>query len=105
MLNKPIEYLLLDGVSSTGAGEGVNVQRSVGLTYLIAASSVTTGGTVAIEAYINGEWVEVHSAAITADGNTLVRDLDAHYQQIRANVTARTDGTYTVSAIGTTTGL
>ena len=46
----------------------------------------------------------IHSSDITADGDTVVRDEYGHYAQIRGNVTARTDGTYTVTATGSTTG-
>lgn len=105
MLNKPIEYLLLDEVSTTGAGTEANVQHCRGFTYVIAASSVSTGATVKVEGYINGAWVELHAETVTADGDTVVRDLDGHYSKIRGNVTARTDGTYSVIAIGSTTGL
>jgi len=100
MINRLREETLLDGVITTGAGDAISCTQQKGWTYVITAASVTTGGTVAIEAYLNGAWKEIHSEAITADGDTLVRDDHGHYEKLRGNVTARTDGTYTVSASG-----
>tara|TARA_S200002703_G_scaffold4693_1_gene5801 strand:+ start:3670 stop:3990 length:321 start_codon:yes stop_codon:yes gene_type:complete len=101
---KPAEYTLLSAVTSTGAGTAINSQRTKGWTFVITAASVTTGGTVEIEAELNGSWITIHSEAVTADGDTVVRDEHGHYTQLRGNVTARTDGTYTVTATGSTFG-
>ena len=95
----------LSSVTSTGAGSSFSVERSKGWTFVIVSSSVTTGGTVDIEAYIGGSWFVVHSQAVTADGAVLVRDDHGHYEKIRANLSARTDGTYSVFATGTTDSL
>ena len=105
MLRTLSKKTLLSSVTSTGAGSSFSVERSKGWTFVIAASSVTTGGTVDIEAYIGNAWRVIHSQAVTADGNTMVRDDHGHYEQIRANVSARTDGTYSVFATGTTESL
>jgi hypothetical protein len=101
---KPAEYTLLSAVTSTGAGTAITTNKIKGWTFVITAASVTTGGTVEIEAELNGSWISIHSEAVTANGNTVVRDEHGHYTQLRANVTARTDGTYTVSATGSTSG-
>lgn len=105
MLRTLSKKTLLSSVSATGAGSSFSVERSKGWTFVIAASSVTSGGTVDIEAYIGSAWRVIHSQAVTADGNTMVRDDHGHYEQIRANVSARTDGTYSVFATGTTESL
>jgi hypothetical protein len=60
---------------------------------------------VDVEAYIGSGWRKIHSEAVTADGNVLVRDDHGHYQKIRANVSSYTDGTYSVFADGTTDSL
>ncbi|QDP59158.1 MAG: hypothetical protein GOVbin4318_42 [Prokaryotic dsDNA virus sp.] len=96
---------LLSAQSATGAGSSFSVERSKGWTFTIASSSVTTGGTVDVEAYIGGSWRAIHSQAVTADGNVTVRDDHGHYEKIRGNVSARTDGTYSVFATGTTASL
>jgi hypothetical protein len=96
---------LLSGVTAAAAGSPFSVERSKGWTFTIASSSVTTGGTVNVEAYIGGDWRIVHSEAVTADGNVVVRDDHGHYEKIRGDVAARTDGTYSVFATGTTASL
>ena len=98
------EVTLLSAVTATGAGDAIKTNRQKGWTYVITAASVTTGGTVAIQAYLQGVWKTIHSSDITADGDTVIRDEYGHYAQLRGNVTARTDGTYTVTATGSTTG-
>ena len=105
MLRTLSKKTLLSSVTSTGAGSEFSVERSKGWTFVIVSSSVTTGGTVDIEAYIGGSWFVVHSEAVTADGAVLVRDDHGHYEKIRANLSARTDGTYSVFATGTTDSL
>jgi len=76
-----------------------------GWTFTISSSSVTTGGTVDVEAYIGGGWRKIHSEAVTADGDVTIRDDHGHYEQIRGNLSARTDGTYSVYATGTSPSL
>lgn len=105
MLRTLSKKTLLSSVTSTGAGSSFSVERSKGWTFVIVSSSVTTGGTVDIEAFIGGSWFVVHSQAVTADGAVLVRDDHGHYEKIRANLSARTDGTYSVFATGTTDSL
>lgn len=105
MLRTLSKKTLLSSVTSTGAGSEFSVERSKGWTFVIVSSSVTTGGTVDIEAYIGGSWFVVHSQAVTADGAVMVRDDHGHYEKIRANLSARTDGTYSVFATGTTDSL
>ena len=102
MLRTLSKKTLLSSVVATGAGSSFSVERSKGWTFVIASSAVTTGGTVDIEAYIGSSWFIVHSQAVTANGSILVRDEHGHYEQIRGNVSARTDGTYSVYATGTT---
>jgi len=96
---------LLSAVSATGAGSSFSVERSKGWTFTVASSSVTSGGTVDVEAYIGGGWRVIHSEAVTADGNVTIRDDHGHYEKIRGNVSARTDGTYSLFATGTTASL
>lgn len=96
---------LLDGVTTAAAGSEFSVERSKGWTFTIASSSTTSGATVDVEAYIGSGWRVVHSETVTADGNVVVRDDHGHYEKIRGNVSARTDGTYSVFATGTTASL
>jgi hypothetical protein len=99
---------LLDGVTTAAAGSSFSVERSKGWTFTIASSSVTSGATVDVEAYIGtgvNPWRVIHSETVAADGNVVVRDDHGHYEKIRGNVSARTDGTYSVFATGTTASL
>ena len=105
MLRTLSKKTLLSSVVATGAGSSFSVERSKGWTFVIASSAVTTGGTVDIEAYIGGSWFVIHSEAVTANGSVMVRDDHGHYEQIRGNVSARTDGTYSVYGTGTTDSL
>jgi len=96
---------LLDGVVADGAGTGFSVERSKGWTYVIESTSVTTGATVAVEAYVGGAWRTIDSRAITGNGNIIISDTHGHYEKIRASVSSRTDGTYSVYATGTVESL
>ena len=105
MLKSLQKITLLNGVSATGAGSSFSVERSKGWTYTIASSSVTTGATVDVEAYIGSAWRVIHSEAVTANGNVNIRDDHGHYEKIRGNVSSRTDRTYSVFATGTVDSL
>jgi hypothetical protein len=98
---------LLSSVTSDGAGSAFSVERSKGWTFVIASSSVTSGATVDIEAYFSDSsaWHVVHSQAVTADGSVMIRDDHGHYEKIRAKVSSRVDGTYSVYATGTVDSL
>ncbi len=96
---------LLSAVTAAGAGSSFSVERSKGWTFTIVSSSVTSGATVDVEAYIGAGWRKIHSETVTANGNVMVRDDHGHYEKIRANVASRTDGTYSVFATGSTDSL
>ena len=96
---------LLDGVTADGAGSGLGAERAKGWTFVIESESVSSGATVAIEAYIGGAWRTVDSRAVTSSGNIMIRDEHGHYEKIRASVSSRVDGTYSVYATGTAASL
>lgn len=90
---------MLDAVTATGAGSAVDSLQFNCFSFFINASSVTTGGTVKIQGLTPaGDWVDISTTTVTADGDTLAQKNGA-YLQVRANLTARTDGTYTVSMV------
>ncbi len=105
MLKSLQKITLLDGVSATGAGSSFSVERSKGWTFVVSSSSVTSGATVDVEAYIGGGWRVIHRETVTADGDVPIRDDHGHYEKLRGNVSARTDGTYSVFITGTTDSL
>ena len=96
---------LLDGVTAAGAGSSFSVERSKGWTFTIASTVTSSGATVNVEAYVADAWRVIHSETVTASGNVVVRDDHGHYEKIRGNVSAYTDGTYSVFATGTTASL
>lgn len=86
----------LNAVVATGAGATENTHGHFELTITIIATSVTTGATIDLEGSPDGtNWVQLTTRNVTADGNTADITTGAH-RFFRANVTARTDGTYTV---------
>ena len=94
------EATLLNNVVSTGASIAVGVANSGQKTFLIKATNVTDGGTIAIETSIdNVHWVAISTTSITANGNTEVAVNGFLHKFIRVNLTARADGTYTVKYI------
>jgi hypothetical protein len=100
---KLIESTLLDAVTAVTTGTAVKANRERGWSFVIVATSVTTGATVGIEGKINGQWAKIHEEVITADGSYLIQNGDGHYAEIRGTIGTGdyTDGTYTVVAGGT----
>ncbi len=98
---------LLSSATSSGAGNSFSVERSKGWTFVIVSSSVTTGATIDIEAYLSDSsaWHVIHSEAVTGDGSIMVRDDMGHYEKIRANVSAYTAGTHSVFSTGSVDSL
>lgn len=93
----------LSAVTSTGAGTavdlGVAIQQPV---MAVLASAVTTGGTIVLQGSLdNTNWYTIASGTISANGTTVVAattPTPARY--LRANLTVRTDGTYTALVAG-----
>jgi hypothetical protein len=90
---------LLTSVTATGAGAAfTDLHRCRDFTIYISASAVTSGATLQIESKSpRGTWHKIASYVINANGDTL-QTFSGHYTEIRANITARTDGSYTVDA-------
>jgi hypothetical protein len=92
---------LLIAAAATGAGltktvPGDSIIKS--LRWWILASAVTTGGTVVIQGSHDGtNWATLASQAVSANG-LLTGTIAGPFKYYRANLTARTDGTYSVFA-------
>ena len=101
MTNRINEHRLLDAVTSTGAGDPIVASQFKGWNFIFLGASVTSGATIAIQAEVGtNNWVTIHEETITADGYTIAQSEHGHYRALRANITARTDGTYYVFAQG-----
>lgn len=95
---------LLEDATSAGAGSEFGSERTKGYTFVIS-TTVSGTATIAIQAYIGGGWRTIHSEDVTTDGDVMIRDDHGHYEKIRANITAYTDGTHSVFATGTVDSL
>ena len=92
---------LLSAVSATGASSAVDCTDMETKTVYIVASSVTSGATVAIQTSYDGtNYTTVHSESVTANGTTEIALVGLYEYYLRVNITARTDGTYTVYFLG-----
>lgn len=86
----------LAAVTTTGAGAAITASNAQSSTWQIIATGVTTGGTVLIEGSLDGtNWYSLSSTAVSATGSTGVSVASQH-TFLRSNLSARTDGTYTV---------
>jgi len=91
---------LLSAVTTTGASSAWDTSDMETKTVYIVATDATTGGTLAVQTSEDGtNWVSIASETITT-GITEIAIVGLFHRYIRANITARTDGTYTVTAIG-----
>lgn len=94
-----ISSTLLSAVTTTGASPEVDFTDFTMATFYITSSGVTTGGTMTIQAKSpSGTWINIDSRTIVANGDIVVAVSGAFYA-LRANLTARTDGTYTVQVV------
>jgi hypothetical protein len=90
---------LLNAVAATGAGSTKTVPGDTivkTFRYWVLASAVTTGGTVTFQASHDGtNWASLGTQAVSANGLT-TGTFSGPFKYYRANLTARTDGTYSV---------
>jgi len=101
MTNRINEERILDAVTSTGPGDAISGEQFKGWNFIFLGSSVTSGATIEIQAEVGtNNWVKIHEETIEADGYTFAQSERGQYRRLRANVTARTDGTYYVFAQG-----
>jgi len=92
--------VLLNAVTATGTAEmtvpGDLFAYRKHLFYVMSAS-VSSGATLRIQAQgVLGNWIDLHVQTISANGSFAI-SLEGGWSAIRANLSARTDGTYTVT--------
>lgn len=98
------KVLSLNAVTATGAGSSVDFGPGIvrNIAYFLTQASVTTGGTIKIQASHDGStWYDWQSITANADGSTVALVTNATAENglpryWRANVSARTDGTFTL---------
>lgn len=88
---------LLSAVAATGASATKAVEDSPNKTVYIVASAVTSGATFTVDASPDGtNWATLNTTTVTANGVTEIAIVGLLNKYIRVNLSARTDGTYTV---------
>lgn len=91
---------LLNAVTATGASITLNVSNLSKHTFHIVSTSVNTQGIIQIQTALDtANFVTTNIVTITSAGNSEVV-LNNKYAYVRANVSARSDGTFTVNYIG-----
>jgi hypothetical protein len=90
------EARIIASLSDNAPGDAVDVRGYRKFTVSVKAEEVTTGATVAIQARVNDDWLDLDTQMVAANGSTLVQ-FEGPFTELRANVTNRTDGTYTVT--------
>jgi hypothetical protein len=93
------EVVHLNAVTATGASALVDISNYNKINFHITSSGVTTGGTMLIQSSLDGtNFVTIHTETITTN-TTVGISFEGKWKFIRANLSARTDGTYTVRHI------
>ncbi len=91
----------LTAATATGASDGVSSGGFNAIAWIVRASSVTSGGTVKIQgcesdSATDTDWWDLATVTVSANGTQEVV-VGSPPEFTRANVTARTDGTYACS--------
>lgn len=95
-----ISQVIFDEVTTAQESSWIDISEMQDSTFFIAAYSVTTGGTIQIQAQSpTGAAHVIHSEPITTTDFDTVVVLEGCYGNIRAKLTDVTDGTYNVSLI------
>jgi len=93
-------FTLLNAVTTVSTGTSQVCDRYSDFCFYWLASSVTSGGTVTVEAEApNGSWHEIAREIIAVDTATIAIApivISAPFRAVRGRVLARTDGTYTL---------
>jgi hypothetical protein len=96
-----IEVTLLDAVTAGGSSSSVDVSNYNKLTFAIISSSTSDGATVALEGSLDDtNWYTIDSNIVDTDTTTSYVISDEKHKYVRATISSRTDGIYTVDMIG-----
>ena len=86
---------VLSAVTATGASTALTMSRTPCSTWQVTGSG-TSVGTMKIQGSLNGtSWYDLVTFTISADGDQSAF-IDEPHRYLRANLTARTSGTFTV---------
>jgi hypothetical protein len=102
------DTLTLSAAVTTGAGSTVHTKDRGYVLWIVRVTGVTVGGTVLIQGCETdsgtaANWYTIGTVPITANGTHYVAvDEDEWHVKMRANVTVRTDGSYSASYLSAT---
>lgn len=86
----------LNAVVAVTAGSSIDASSYNSFTVQYIATDVTNGGTIKLQGSLDDtNWYDIDEEAITKNGSTYYSVSYEKHKYIRANLTARTDGTYT----------
>lgn len=91
---------MLSAVTGTGASSSMDIASYDRITFHIVATDVSSGATFQIQTTLDGtSYATIHTETITSNGTTEIAVNGFKYRHIRINLSAYTDGTYTVKMI------
>jgi hypothetical protein len=94
-------FILLSGANSVQTGTAVDSSQYALHTFNVSGTGITTGATVRIEGLdCLGNAVLINSFAMTSANPAQTFSLQAAFPQIRAHISAYTDGTYAATYTG-----
>ena len=91
-------FTLLSAVTATGAGNAVTSSYYRSFTaFYNSTGTITTGATINLEAQVDGStWLPIDTRTFTSTTTRAVVQFDGVFSALRANMTARSDGTWSV---------
>ena len=91
------EITMLNAVTANVASAASNVILFNKLTFHIIASLITDGGTITLSHSLDGtNYYDFAEQVVTANGVTEVIVENQNYKYVKATLSSRTDGTYSV---------
>lgn len=94
-------WVLFQGKVGTGESGVANLDNWDIITAFFVGSSLTSGATINLEGRNQlDEWVVLHTQVLNSSTNAQIVQFLGPFQDLRANVTSYTDGSYNVTLFG-----
>ncbi len=91
---------LLSAVVADGASDVINTELYNDLTFQTTAASISSGGTIKIEGSLDGtNYVTYKEYTVVGNGTWAFAIIDERLTYVRAVLSSRSDGTYTVKLV------
>lgn len=98
-MSRPINNQIILSATSTGAGQRFNSRGHYIYNFWVVSTGVTTGANIKIQGSNDDgiSWIDIAPDFAVSSNGTLESSLaNEYYEQIRANVSAYTDGTHDI---------